>query len=66
VKQSVFWIDKEILKHTPDGMSLYDSNRQFDITTAKAAKSAARQVVIDLWQRRFKIIAAAEAAKGIS
>lgn len=51
VRQSVFWVDDEILKYVPDGLQLGDP---FDTTTAKAAKASARQIVIDLWQRRYK------------
>jgi hypothetical protein len=47
----VFWVDDEILKYVPDGLQLGDP---FDTTTAKAAKASARQIVIDLWQRRYK------------
>ena len=49
VKQSVFWTGEEILKHVPAGLQL---GRDFDPTTAKAAKSKAREIVIGLWQQR--------------
>lgn len=52
VRQHVFWTDEEILKHVPGGLSLYNKEGRFDRTTARAAKAAAREVVLDLWQRR--------------
>lgn len=48
VSHHVFWTDEEILKHVPDGLSLGDG---FNPTTARAAKAAARSLVVKMWQR---------------
>ena len=59
VQQSVFWTDEEILKHVGNNMKLYDSEGDFDATTAAATDAAARRMAISMWQQR-----AAEAAGG--
>lgn len=53
VSQSVFWVDNEILKYVGD-MPLYNEKCQFDLTTARAAKAKAREIVIGLWQQRSR------------
>ncbi len=59
VQQSVFWTDKEILKHVPQGLQLY-SGAEFNVTTARAAKAKARETVIALWQKRIAAEATGE------
>lgn len=61
VSQSIFWTDEEIMKHLDGTLHLYNREGDLDPTTARAAKAAARQLVIQIWNTRDN---AAKAAGG--
>lgn len=54
VQAAVVWTNEEILRHVPEGLVLWGHESSFHPTTAAAAKSAARTMAIDRWQRRCK------------